>query len=84
MNHRLETLMTELQAEDFALYETALYLDGHPEDEAALAYLQQQEECVAKLRLAVEETGYPLSFTGGRSCEYNWVTEPWPWQKGAC
>ena len=73
-----------LMAEDFAVYETALYLDGHPEDREALGYLREHRERADTLRRQITEAGYPLTFTDTPRGRYAWVTTPWPWQKGGC
>ena len=76
--------LRELQAEDFALYETALYLDSHPEDREALSYFTEKKEKTEALRKKVARAGYPLAFTDTPEGRYAWVTSPWPWQKGGC
>ena len=74
--------MRLLQAEDFAVYETALYLDGHPADRDALAYFGEHKRRADELRREVTRSGYPLSFTDTPEGRYAWVSAPWPWQKG--
>ena len=79
-----EETMRALMAEDFAVYETALYLDGHPEDRDALAYLREHREKSDELRRLLVGAGYPLTFTDTPRGNYAWVSAPWPWQKGGC
>ena len=76
--------LRDLQAEDFALYETALFLDSHPEDREAMRYFADKKEKTEILRRKVSEAGYPLTFTDTPRGRYAWVTAPWPWQKGGC
>ena len=73
-----------LMAEDFAVYETALYLDGHPEDMEALAYLKEHHAEAEELKRKLVEAGYPVTFTDTPRGRYAWVNTPWPWQKGGC
>ena len=49
MNER-ERLLRRIQAEDFAVYETVLYLDGHPKNRQALAYYQKHRDAAVALR----------------------------------
>ncbi len=74
-------LMKTIQTLSFAVHETVLYLDGHPNDRRALSYFTDQNE---KLRQAVNmyETNFgPLTaggFDGGD--EWTWISGPWPWK----
>ena len=77
-------LMRCLMAEDFAVYETALYLDGHPGDRDALKYLEEHKAEADALRRKLAEAGVPLTFTDTPGGRYAWVSTPWPWQKGGC
>lgn len=65
----------------FALIETMLYLDTHPDDREALAYFAnmkiQYKQCVRKYN----EICGPLRFTDVDSEEYwTWVMTPMPWE----
>ena len=77
-------LLRKLQAEDFAVYEAVLYLDGHPDCRHALAYYNRHREIAARLREEYEKRYGPLTNTaacdGGR---WMWVDGPWPWEKEA-
>ena len=77
-------LLKEIQAEDFALYETALYLNGHPTCQKALAHYCQHKKASLALREQFEEAFGPLTLYGNRdgSC-WHWVDSPWPWEKEA-
>ncbi len=71
----------------FAVYDTLLYLDTHPEDQQALAYYQDMDQ---KRREALAEYGKqygsltadcPAAASCGR---WQWINEPWPWEGGGC
>lgn len=83
MNQR-NALLKEIQAEDFALYETALYLNGHPTCQTALEHYCQRRNTVQALREQYENAYGPLTIYGNRdsSC-WHWVDSPWPWEKEA-
>lgn len=71
----------------FAVYDTLLYLDTHPEDQQALAYYQDMDQ---KRREALAEYGKqygPLTSDcpAAASCgRWQWINEPWPWEGGGC
>ena len=48
-------LLRRLQAEDFAVYEAVLYLDGHKGCRHALAYYHRHLEMAARLRAEYEK-----------------------------
>ena len=76
------TLLKEIQAEDFALYETALYLNGHPTCKEALDYYCQRKAAATALRNRYEELYGPLTLYANRSNNcWHWVNAPWPWEK---
>ena len=77
-------LMKTLQAVDFALQETVLYLDAYPENQQALEYyhrlLAKREEVLA----AYEKNCAPTTMYGNKSRNsWDWVLGPWPWEHDA-
>lgn len=77
-------LLRRLAAEDFVLYEVALYLDAYPANKKALAYYDQHLKSAKALRAEYERAFGPLSHS---ACEggttWQWVEGPWPWEKEA-
>lgn len=84
MQKERSRLLRRLAAEDFAVYEAVLYLDGHPGCRTALAYYKRHKEMAARLRAEYEKAFGPLTNTAvedrGAWC---WVEGPWPWEKEA-
>lgn len=80
MNNR-EALLKRLQICDFNLFETALFLDTHPDDQEALAYynkylvMQQQtlEEYTSRF-------GPIMHGHASSNNKWTWVDDPWPWE----
>ena len=80
MTNEKDCLLRRIQAEDFVLYDTALFLDGHPRHRKALMYYHKHLEIAKKLReeYACLKRGMdkyswkwrPLSFTGERVLGY--------------
>jgi len=83
MNTR-STLLKEIQAEDFAVYEVSLYLNGHPQCKKALSYYCEHRNAAALLRKQYEAQFGPLTMTGnGDGSCWHWADGPWPWEKEA-
>lgn len=65
----------------FVVYETALYLDTHPDCRAALRYYAKYREKLMEAMRLYEESYGPVTLYGNRSCDsWDWVKEPWPWE----
>lgn len=81
MNER-ELLLRRLSGAQFALWETHVFLDTHPNDTAALAakkkYLKKYEAVLAEYK---EKYG-PLVYTDVFGTEtHDWIKDPWPWER---
>jgi len=80
MNQRSQ-LLNQIQAHDFAIYETALYLDGHPNCKRALAFYNKEKELVSALKREYEQKFGPLTIYSNNSNDtWYWVDSPWPWE----
>ena len=66
MNER-ERLLRRIQAEDFAVYETVLYLDGHP---------GLRDEYEGKF-------GPLTIYGNNDMNDWHWIDKPWPWEREA-
>ncbi len=76
-------LLREVQELEFALIELNLYLDTHPDDEAALSTFNKLSARYAEARRAYEEQVGPLvnyGHSGPAREPWRWVEEPWPWE----
>ena len=73
-------LLEVLSAADFACWETHLFLDTHPDCEAALAAEKEYAEKADMLRDEFEQRFGSLT---GKACDsgerWAWVNDPWPW-----
>lgn len=72
------SLLYQLSAADFAMWELHLYLDTHPCDEEAKSLLKEYSVKASKLRNEYERMYGPLSSDSGYG--EKWTKEPWPWQ----
>ena len=70
-----------IRAYSFAVYETALYLDGHPDDKRALAYFTRYNDKLKEATNRYEKRYGPLTVYGaGGTDEWTWTATPWPWE----
>lgn len=87
MNQQSKTCKGQLEALralDFAIQETALYLDGYPHNAEALEYYHALIAQREKVAASYEQSCGPLTVYGNRSRNsWDWVTEPWPWETDA-
>ena len=67
----------------FSAHEANLYLDTHPCDSQAIAYLKQMSQAYADARNAYEAQYGPLRAENARDTVYwSWTDDPWPWEGG--
>jgi spore coat protein JB len=82
---RCESLKKQLQAIDFSIVETVLYLDAYPNCKKALAHyhtlIHERKELVARL---AEECHMPITHCENASKDsWDWINNPWPWELDA-
>ena len=74
-------LMRKIRETDFAILETALFLDAYPDSQEALSYycaLQKKNEA---LREEYNMNCGPLTLYSNKSeNEWQWTNKPWPWE----
>lgn len=74
-------LMKQIQTLSFACHDTALYLDGHPNDARALSYFNAQNAKLADAVAQYENNFGPLTANGIEySDSWTWIDGPWPWK----
>ena len=76
--------LRQLQAANFAAYDMLLYLDTHANDRKAFNIFKSLVEKTNRLKKAYETDYGPLSaYNSIYSNEFNWLDNPWPWDKEA-
>ena len=76
------SLLRKIQAEDFAIYEAALYLDGHPACQKALKYYHEHKKLCEGYKAEYERHFGPLTlYRNQNESGWDWTTGPWPWEK---
>ncbi len=77
-----ETLLWTLSALDFMLVDIGLYLDTHPSDCEAIEKYNEILKKANAARCEYENQYGPLtSFRSAANYEFDWIDDPWPWQK---
>jgi len=72
-----------IQKTNFAIIDTNLYLDTHPNCKKALSFYQEQHKLLQSALHLYQKKYGPLTIYGVNDTEKNWswTDEPWPWQK---
>ena len=78
MDNRL-SLLRKYSAEQFAAWETHLYLDTHPYDLNARTMFEQHNAHANELKTEYESKYGPLKSNNSDACE--WLSSPWPWER---
>ena len=84
-SYACQTAMRRLQALDFSIVDTVLYLDAYPDSKEALRYYQKllSERDALKHTLA-ESCRMPMtSFENASTDAWDWTRGPWPWEADA-
>jgi len=76
-----EVLLFKIMEIDFAINDLNLYLDMHPEDaEMYEKFKAYTNECI-RLKDEYAKKYGPLTLEQTKSNEYEWMKNPWPWDK---
>ena len=77
-----EKLLGRVRMYDFALVEVIEYLDGHPDNAAALKYYNEMRTAFDKAAAEYEDAFGPLTAREVDTCSghWTWIDDPWPWE----
>lgn len=77
-----EKLLGRVRMYDFALVDVIEYLDGHPDNTAALAYYSKMRTAFDKAAAEYEDAFGPLTAreVDTRVGTWRWIGDPWPWE----
>ncbi len=79
-----QKMLQQICGYDFALLDTALYLDSHPQSKAALDFYAQNQALLQESQAAYEEEFGPLTKYGYlQEDSWSWIQDPWPWEGDA-
>ena len=77
----IREMLEQIMCYDFAIYELALYLDTHPEDEKALCLHRKYCKMAKELKDKYQKVYGPLTINYPCN-KWRWLEEPWPWERG--
>ena len=73
--------MKKLMEADFTAYELLLYLDTHPDDNAALDKYTEAVKYAAQVREEYEKDFGPITAAAAAGKKpWQWIVSPWTWQ----
>ena len=77
-------LLWQMTAEQFAAFDMLLYLDTHPNDNKALQMFNNYMKNAEAYKKEYEALYGPISSDSGSSAtSWDWIRDPWPWEKEA-
>lgn len=81
-----QELLEWINVVSFAVNESALFLDTHPECTEALEYFEEFSSRRKQALKEYEKYYGPLTADTAASCQerWKWINGPWPWQEGGC
>lgn len=79
-----DELLQKVNESRFAVDEAVLFLDTHPNCDEAYQYLKEASHKSRQAIHEYEEQCGPLFAFHTDACSYQWINDPWPWQKGGC
>ena len=79
-----KALETEIARVSFSMDELRLFLDTHPCDKEALSAWRELRKKRERLLESYESLYGPMeAYRAGGSEKWNWLSQPWPWEKEA-
>ncbi len=79
--NRIE-LLRKISALDFYIIDLGLYLNTHPCDNEAIALYNEHVEQANMLKKEYTDAyGMLLANSSASKCPWQWIENPWPWQK---
>ena len=84
-NTSCKQALRDLQAIDFSMVDTILYLDAYPESQEALEYYHKLHEERHRLLASMQAGNCPpvTAMDSHSHTAWNWVDGPWPWEADA-
>ena len=79
-NDVAKQIIAKLQAVDFSLVDTALYLDAYPHCKKAMEHYRKLIAEKDMLRAKLKEMGVPVNNMSNTSESWKWTEGPWPWE----
>ncbi|MFV0394117.1 MAG: spore coat protein CotJB [Coprobacillaceae bacterium] len=75
-----QNMLYDIMLFDFAVQDSSLFLDTHPDDVDAFAYYKEASNRLKKAREAYTNAYGPLDNRDAIGNNYSYVNGPWPWE----
>ena len=83
VNNEKDKLLYNIQMYTFVLKDLVLYLDIFDDDKNILKLFNEWSSELEKLKKRYEKSYGPLcSFSSNDENKWEWINNPWPWDKG--
>ena len=76
-------MLWQMSAEQFAALDTQLYLDTHPNDANALEMLNKYRNNYSAYKKHYEDMYGPVTVNYSGHTNWDWLKDPWPWEREA-
>ena len=84
MDKNRSNLLNKLRMLDFAIQESALYLDGYGDNASALEYYDSMRRMREDVMAEYESKYGPITIFGNvNNKSWQWTDSPWPWESEA-
>ena len=74
-------MLNEIKSLNFAIIDLSLYLDTHPKDQRILNIQREYVKKFEDLKYKYQNMYGPLTIYYP-SNKWDWINEPWPWERG--
>lgn len=75
-----KTMLYDIMLFDFAVQDSSLYLDTHPEDQDAFVYYKEASDRLQKAKEAYVKAYGALNNRVATNTAYSYAKGPWPWE----
>ncbi len=73
----------QVSSQQFAAFDTQLYLDTHPDDKMAMMMFDGYVDAYKKAAREYESQFGPLDSANATNGTWKWIDDPWPWEREA-
>ncbi len=76
-------MLWNVSAQQFAAFDTQLYLDTHPYDKTAMMLFNNLQNAYMEAASEYEHAYGPLDSRNAANGTWEWINDPWPWEREA-
>lgn len=84
MDNTQKSLLRKISGVQFAFIECCMFLDTHPDDAEAQSKAEMYREKLKTMIKQYEDSYGPLTLSSDFGNDgFDWINDPWPWEKEA-